>query len=150
MEFAENLRRLRTEKGMTQAALAELLGVSDRAVSRWERGAACPDITLLCRLALTLDATTDALLGVDPLRMQTEILHATEECTALLNCGEAATAAAMLRDKSALYPNNPELMVYLARALLVSTLEQLAAHSEGTAFQEAAAAIRKAIDSLPL
>lgn len=54
MKLAENLRRIRIEKGLTQSALAEGLGVSDRAVSRWERGTACPDVTLLPRLAQIL------------------------------------------------------------------------------------------------
>lgn len=117
MNLAENIRRTRLERGMTQSALAEALGVSDRAVSRWERGTACPDVTLLPRLALTLETSADALLGVDPLRMEAEILRATEECTRLLNQDDATAAAALMREKSAMYPNQPELMVYLARAL---------------------------------
>lgn len=126
MELAANLRRLRTARGMTQSALAEQLGVSDRAVSRWERGASLPDVTMLSRLALTLGTSTDALLGVDPQRMQAEILRATEECTTLLNQGDAPGAVKMLRAKSAIYPNQPELMVYLARALLALKTEDAA------------------------
>lgn len=48
---------------------------------------AAPDVTLLPRLALVLETSTDALLGVDPLRIQRELLAATEECTRLLNAG---------------------------------------------------------------
>lgn len=118
MNLAKNLRRLRLERGLTQSALAEALGVSDRAVSRWERGTASPDVTLLARLALALDTSADALLGVDPIKIQSDILRTTEECTALLNQGRAEEAVALLREKSALRPNQPELMVYLARALL--------------------------------
>ena len=43
MILADNLRRLRLARGMTQSALADVLGVSDRAVSRWERGTAARD-----------------------------------------------------------------------------------------------------------
>ena len=117
MNLGDNIRRIRLERGMTQAALAEALGVSDRAVSRWERNAAAPGVTMLARLALVLETSADALLGLDPLRIQGEILAATEECTRLLNAGDAPAAVALLREKSALYPNQPELMVYLARAL---------------------------------
>ena len=124
MELAENLRRIRIEKGLTQAKLAEALGVSDRAVSRWERGAACPDVSLLPRLALLLETSVDALLGVDPLRSQAEILRATEESTRLLNENDVPTAVALLREKSAHYPNQPELMVYLALALLKTGTEE--------------------------
>lgn len=118
MNLAENIRRARLNRGMTQAALADMLDVSDRAVSRWETGAACPDVTLLPRLALVLETSADALLGVDPLRTEAEILQATAECTRLLNAGDAPSAVEMLREKNTLYPNQPELMVYLARALL--------------------------------
>ncbi|MGN0714758.1 MAG: helix-turn-helix domain-containing protein [Anaerovoracaceae bacterium] len=38
---------LRTEKGMTQKQLADVLSISDKTVSKWERGAGCPDISLL-------------------------------------------------------------------------------------------------------
>lgn len=126
MNLSENLRRLRLSRGMTQAALAEALGVSDRAVSRWERGAALPDVTLLPRLAMTLETSTDALLSVDPQRMQAEILSATAESTVLLRSGQPQQAADLLREKSALYPNQPELMVYLARALLAIDTEDSA------------------------
>lgn len=126
MNLAENIRRARMNRGMTQSALADVLGVSDRAVSRWETGAAYPDVTLLPRLALALETSADALLGVDPLRMEAEILQATAECTRLLNAGDAPAAVMLLREKSALCPNQPELMVYLARALLALKTEEAA------------------------
>ena len=54
----------RREKGMTQKELAALLHVSDRAVSKWERGAGFPDVSLLEKLAEALDLTvTDLLRG---------------------------------------------------------------------------------------
>lgn len=123
MNLADNIRRTRLERGMTQATLAEALDVSDRAVSRWERGTSVPDVTLLARLALVLETSADALLGVDPQRMQADILRATDECTALLRADQPEQAVTMLREKSAVYPNQPELMVYLARALLALKTE---------------------------
>ena len=97
IRLSENLRRLRRQAGLPQAALAAQLGVSDRAVSRWERNEALPDLALLPQLALLLDVSTDALLGVDPAHMEAEILQATEECTALLNRDDAPAAIALLR-----------------------------------------------------
>lgn len=44
------IRRLRTERGLTQKQLAEALTVSDKAVSKWERGMGLPDVSLLPRL----------------------------------------------------------------------------------------------------
>lgn len=47
----ENIKRLRLERGLTQEKLAEHLGVTFQSVSRWERGEAYPDITMLTCLA---------------------------------------------------------------------------------------------------
>lgn len=126
MNLGDNIRRARQKRGLTQSALAEQLGVSDRAVSRWETNAASPDVALLAKLALTLETTADALLGVDPLRMQGEILRATEDCTRLLNAGDAPAAVRLMREGAEKYPNQPELMVYLARALLALKTEDAA------------------------
>ena len=56
------IRALRTRENMTQLALAERLGVSDKAVSKWERGCGAPDISLLPLLAETLQVSAQALL----------------------------------------------------------------------------------------
>jgi len=57
------IRRLRVEKGMTQRELAEIVGISDRAVSKWERGLGCPDISLLTDLAAVLSVGIEVLLN---------------------------------------------------------------------------------------
>ncbi|MDE5984811.1 MAG: helix-turn-helix domain-containing protein [Eubacterium sp.] len=57
----------RKEKGLTQIQLAELLNVSNRAVSKWENGDGFPDITLLPIISKELDITIDELLtGIKP------------------------------------------------------------------------------------
>ena len=52
----------RKEKGLTQAALAERLGVSDRAVSKWETGRSLPDADNMLELSRILGITVDELL----------------------------------------------------------------------------------------
>lgn len=56
------IAQLRKEKGMTQEQLAEKLGISAPAVSKWETGTSYPDIMLLCPLARVLGTDVDALL----------------------------------------------------------------------------------------
>ena len=57
------IARLRKEKGMTQLELADCMGVTDKAVSKWERDVSCPDVASMPRLAETLGATVDALMA---------------------------------------------------------------------------------------
>lgn len=59
----ETISKKRKEFGFTQRQLAELLGVSFQAVSKWENGAAYPDVVMLPKLAAVLNTTVDALLG---------------------------------------------------------------------------------------
>lgn len=60
--MGNRIAKLRKEKGLSQEKLAERLGVSSQAVSKWENDASCPDIGLLPALARVLEVTTDELL----------------------------------------------------------------------------------------
>ncbi len=60
--IGNRISRLRKEKGMSQEVLAEKLGVSPQAVSKWENDQSCPDISLLPQLAKLLEITVDELL----------------------------------------------------------------------------------------
>ena len=63
--LGQRIAELRRQKGLTQEALAEALGVTSPAVSKWENNVTCPDILLLPSLARMLGVTVDALLTVD-------------------------------------------------------------------------------------
>lgn len=56
------IRQLRVSKGMTQREIARQLMVSEQAVSKWERGLGCPDISLLRELAVLLCVDVRSLL----------------------------------------------------------------------------------------
>ncbi|WP_273000933.1 helix-turn-helix domain-containing protein, partial [Hydrogenibacillus schlegelii] len=62
-KFAERLRKLRLKMGISQIELAEKIGVSNFAVSRYERGATSPDPEIIIKLADFFGVTTDYLLG---------------------------------------------------------------------------------------
>ena len=57
------IRALREEAGLTQLQLAEKLGVSDRAVFKWECGCGAPDVTLLGALSAALKVNVEGLLA---------------------------------------------------------------------------------------
>lgn len=57
------IKQLRIEKGITQRELAEQINVTDRAVSKWERGEGCPDITIIHVLASILGVSESTLLA---------------------------------------------------------------------------------------
>ena len=61
--FGDRISFLRKLKGLTQAQLAEKLGISAQAVSKWESGLSCPDIMMLVPLADIFGVSTDMLLG---------------------------------------------------------------------------------------
>ena len=54
---------LRKQRGMTQLDLAVKMGVTDKAVSKWERDLLCPDISLLPRLAELFGVSVDELMN---------------------------------------------------------------------------------------
>ncbi len=66
MTFGENLKTLRNARSLSQKELAASLGFSFQNISKWERGAALPDIATLLQIAVFFNTTTDALLGHIP------------------------------------------------------------------------------------
>ena len=63
MNIAANIALLRRERGMTQEALAEVIGVSPQTISKWENSTTYPDIALLPVLADVFGVTIDVLYG---------------------------------------------------------------------------------------
>lgn len=60
--IGNRIAKFRKAKNMTQEDLANLMGVSSQAVSKWENDASCPDISLLPQLCAVLGVTADELL----------------------------------------------------------------------------------------
>ena len=64
MTIGERIKSLRKKNGMTQERLAEYLGVSYQAVSKWECGLTCPDLSLIAPLTKLFRVSADELLGI--------------------------------------------------------------------------------------
>ena len=61
--MGEIISTLRREKGMTQKELADMLNITDKAVSKWERGMACPDTHIIPRVAEILGISVEELMN---------------------------------------------------------------------------------------
>ena len=62
---AKTIKRLREERGLTQSQLAEIIGVSDKAVSKWETSKGLPDISLVEPLCKALGVSVMELMSGD-------------------------------------------------------------------------------------
>lgn len=77
-ETGARIAAARKKMGMTQKELAERLHVTDKAVSKWERGLNFPDLALLEPLAGQLELTVPALLGVEQAPPEQAVAAVTE------------------------------------------------------------------------
>ena len=82
------IAQLRKEKGMTQLELAEKMGVTDKAVSKWERDLSCPDINSLPTLAEILGVSVDDLMQIkkeasEPVSKASEIIDIAPKAVAM-------------------------------------------------------------------
>ena len=63
--FAERLKELREENGLSQRTLAKVLGVSQAAIARWENQLQTPNIDIAIIVAKYFKVSTDYLLGLE-------------------------------------------------------------------------------------
>ena len=117
MYIAENLKNLRKKKDWTQEEMAEMLGVSHQSVSKWERGDAYPDITLLPALANLFKVSIDAIIGMDKINAdetRAEIFKSGHE---RLRRGDRQAAARVFAEAFKTFPGDESIMLGLALVL---------------------------------
>lgn len=112
--IGENLKRLRNEKNVTQERLAEYLGVTFQAVSRWENGLAYPDIEFLPELARFFEVSLEELLGTES--DEEKIRKTVSECY-LLSETDKSAALTRLRALEREYPVNWYIKQAICRVL---------------------------------
>ena len=115
--LGENLKKLRKEKNLTQEQLADVLGVSPQAVSRWESGITYPDITMLPTIANYFDITLDDLVGMDKIKDESNIDKIFDEHRINFSKGRVDKNIELLGKALKRYPKNEQLLFCYAAAL---------------------------------
>lgn len=104
---------LRRKRGMTQEQLAEAVGVSPPAVSKWETGASCPDVALLAPIARALETDVNTLLSFHERLPAEELPRVLKEISRLAE-SDGPTAMARILALTRRYPTDPQLRFQLS------------------------------------
>ena len=131
MKFEEKLMALRKKNGMSQEELADRLGVSRQAISRWELGATLPDVPNLLKLSDLFGVSTDYLLRDD----------CKSEC-------DLPPVQEMRREMTAKEQKNHKLYLVAsigftigAAAFLMAAIDRMSIHLVGLVFADAVLAL---------
>lgn len=73
VQLGAKIRELRKKRGISQEVLAQYLGVTFQAVSKWENGTAMPDVTLIPALASFFGVSTDELFDYNRLEAEKKV-----------------------------------------------------------------------------
>jgi transcriptional regulator with XRE-family HTH domain len=115
--IAQNIKKLRKQKDITQEELAGHLGISFQAISKWERGEGFPDITILPAIANYFDVTIDELFGMEQIRDQQHLSDVYKNEHEYVAQGKYVDAIKLLRETIKVFPNEYGLLSELAIAL---------------------------------
>lgn len=115
------IQQKRRAKGLTQERLAQLVGVSSAAVSKWETASAMPDVALLCPLARALDCTVDELLDFKPQLTMEEIQSARNTAQKYFERGQWKKAIDFCEERLREYPGDLELSYQVSRLYMTYT-----------------------------
>lgn len=122
LSLSENISKLRKQHFMTQEQLAEALGVTFASVSKWERGAATPELRLIAQMADLFGVSLDALVGFEAQSGSVTVL---EEQIRDLQLQKSYDDAIIAAEKALLrYPNDFRIVYRAGELFAVSGIER--------------------------
>ena len=146
MTIGDSIRYHRKRLGLTQLALAERVGVSVQAISKWETNTGLPDITMAVPLARALGTTTDELLQFGQRRRELEQLWS--DTLDASRCDSAAMFEAA-REALKEFPWDPVFLYRAAYARMEWAEEQQDPQIRQNALSNAAAYAQSAVEAAP-
>lgn len=118
IRIGENVKMLRKQRDITQEQLAELLGVSNAAISKWERGETYPDISLLPIIAHYFSISLDELIGYDKKTIDYEIDVILNEFKKNWSLGNFDKAGEIITDAFKKYKNDYNIKLAYIKHLI--------------------------------
>ena len=106
LSIGEVIYKLRKEKGVTQENLANAVGVSVAAVSKWESKSSYPDITILPSIARYFNTTIDNLLNYEMKISNEEVMKLMKECARVFEKDSAENGMKLCESYIRKYPNS--------------------------------------------
>lgn len=118
IKLGEKIKSLRKQKNISQEVLAQVLGVTFQAVSKWETGAAMPDVAMIPAIARFFEVSTDELFDFNLLEQEKKVMDIVGKA-ADIRWERPAEAEAILRQGLKQFPGNEILLnnlLYTMRA----------------------------------
>ncbi|MBP3378982.1 MAG: helix-turn-helix transcriptional regulator [Clostridia bacterium] len=148
MTIGKRIKELRHKNGVTQDKLAEYLGVTYQAVSKWERDVTSPDVTMLVPIATFFGIDLNELFDFDGTREQTDVEAYIRESNSYPGEDNLRNVLAVWRRAAAKYPRNFTCLSKLAWAVYINALYSDPAFGGATdaTFEEAETICKRIID----
>lgn len=118
LDLGNNIRQLRRRDKRTQEQLAEALGVTSQAVSRWESGGSYPDINLIPAIATYFRVSIDVLFSYNVWENERTIEEICRKAAELIE-NDASAADELLKEALKQFPENENLLIVWVYALWV-------------------------------
>lgn len=119
IRLGEKIRALRKQKNLSQEVLAQYLGVTFQAVSKWENGTALPDVALIPAIAIFFDVSTDELFDFNRMETEQKVQNACWEI-ADYRFSQPEKAEQDLRNLLKQYPGNEIILNNLIYSLQIN------------------------------